>query len=120
MTRNPLYWGIGLVVLALVAGGLATAYWPAAEGDWDWHWGMMGWPGTGGWAGGPMMFLGSLFMVAFWIGVILVGVWAVRTVLGTTTARSGGDRSPLDIARARYARGDISKEEFEEIRDVLQ
>jgi putative membrane protein len=56
----------------------------------------------------------STMMVLFWGAVIVFGVWAVRSF----TDRG---RSPLEIARERYARGEITKEQFEEIqRGVLK
>jgi putative membrane protein len=53
-----------------------------------------------------------LMMLIFW-GVVIVGiVLAIRWVVS-----QGGESRPtdaaLDILRQRYARGDISKEEFE-------
>jgi putative membrane protein len=49
--------------------------------------------------------------------VIALIVWGVIWL-----ARRGGasaERDPLDIARERYAKGEISKEEFEEIKKRL-
>lgn len=43
-------------------------------------------------------------------------VWAVR---GSTEQSSEGEGDSLDIAKKRYARGDISKEEFEQIKEDL-
>ncbi len=64
---------------------------------------------------GWWMLFGGLWMVLFW-GIILGGViWAVSRLAG---GRDAG-RSPLDIAKERYARGEISAEEFERIRHDL-
>jgi putative membrane protein len=55
----------------------------------------------------------SVMMVLFWGGLVVFGVWAVR---------SFADRghTPLEIARERFARGEITREQFEEIqRGVL-
>jgi putative membrane protein len=54
----------------------------------------------------------SLMMVLFWGGLIFFGVWAIRSF----TDRG---RSSLDIAKDRYARGDISRDQFEQIRQDL-
>lgn len=70
-------------------------------GDWDW--------GGGWWIIMPIM------MVLFWGGIIAVAVWGIRQF---TSGRDGG-RSPLDIARERYARGEINAEEFEKLRRDL-
>ena len=64
---------------------------------------------------GWWMVLGSLWFVFFWGAII----WLVVRVLG---ARDGGaprDDSAIEVARRRYARGDISREEFEQIRRDL-
>lgn len=59
-----------------------------------------------------------VLMAVFWIGLLALGAWAVSTY-----ARKGdGARpeTPLDIARRRYASGDVSREEFEAIRQNLE
>ncbi|MBI2845704.1 MAG: SHOCT domain-containing protein [Chloroflexi bacterium] len=64
------------------------------------------------------MGFGMLFMAVFWIGIILLAVWAVREFLPRSQA-TNGSASALDIAKARYARGEISKAEFEELKKGL-
>jgi putative membrane protein len=61
--------------------------------------------------------LGMLVMAMFWIGVILLVVWGLSSVLSGQRPRAEID--PLEILRERYARGDISKEEFSQAREVL-
>ncbi len=56
-----------------------------------------------------------IMMVIFWGGVIALVVWGIRQFTGD---REGG-RSPLDIAKERLARGEITKEEFDRIRGDL-
>ena len=56
-----------------------------------------------------------IMMVLFWGGVIALVVWGVRQF----TQNNGRDRSPLDIAKERLAKGEISSDEFEEIRGDL-
>lgn len=78
---------------------------------------MMGW--DGGWYG---MMLGPLFMILMLAAVIAVAVFLVRWLGG---ASHGGPQhapsrsAPLDILKARFARGEIDKTEFEERRRVL-
>ena len=60
--------------------------------------------------------VGPIIMVLFWGTVIGVVVWAVRQF---TRGRGGTTRSPLDIAKERYARGEINAEEFEKLRRDL-
>ena len=73
--------------------------------DDDGHWDM----GSGWWIVMPIM------MVLFWGGVIAVAVWGIRQFTG---ARDKG-QGPLDIAKERLARGEITKEEFDRIRGDL-
>ena len=87
---------------------------------------MMGWDLGFGWGS---MFFGGLMMVIFWGGLIALIVLAVRGFSGNryTSGRSdntSGQNSqptsrPLDILQARYARGEISKQEYEAVRDDL-
>ena len=68
------------------------------------HWdgGYYGW----GWGMG-------LLMVLFWVLVIVGIVYLIRSFIGAE--RKGmKEESALDILKKRYARGEISKEEFEE------
>ena len=79
------------------------------------HW---GWHGFGG---GGMLVMG-LLMVLFWGGLIAL---AVAAVWAATRARRGGGgehRAPgraLEILQERYARGEVSREEFEQMRRDL-
>lgn len=65
------------------------------------------------------MGFGMLIVAAFWVGIILLAAWAMRTFLPTAGPTSTGPASPLEIAKARYARGEISKAEFEELKKDL-
>lgn len=74
---------------------------------------------------GPMMYgpYGGwmFFHFLFWIliiGVVLLIVWLVRQP--GRYERGHGGESSLDILKKRYARGEISKEEFEKMKkDIL-
>ncbi len=68
-----------------------------------------------GWGGGWWWLLMPIGMIVFWGGIIALIVWAISQF---TQSRGGGDNA-LDIARARYARGDISQEEFDRLRRDL-
>jgi putative membrane protein len=63
---------------------------------------------------GWWMLLGSVWFVFFW-GLV---IWAVLRVT-SGPGRSTTEASPLDIARTRYARGEISREEFEQLQRDL-
>jgi len=57
------------------------------------------------------------FPLLFFIGLVMLIVWGSRRYSGRSD--SGKNITPLEIAEARYARGEISKEEFEQIRRDL-
>ncbi len=63
------------------------------------------------------MLFGGLFMIVFWGGLIALIVWGVIRL--TKRTDSTPTHSPLDIAKERYARGEINKEQFEQIKKDL-
>jgi putative membrane protein len=75
-----------------------------------------GYSGYCGWGGG----VGIIFMVLFWVIVIGLIVFAV-TRMGHHGHmwHSMSGRDPLDIARERYAKGEIDENEFEKIKKNL-
>jgi putative membrane protein len=68
-----------------------------------------------GWGGGWWWLLMPIGMIVFWGGIIALIVWAIHQF---SPNRGGGDKA-IDIARARYARGEISQEEFDRLRRDL-
>jgi putative membrane protein len=70
------------------------------------------------------MLLGGIVMLVFWGGLIALTVIAVRAVWnsgsgsGRTSAKPEPD--PIEIAQQRYARGEISRDEFLEIKQDLE
>jgi putative membrane protein len=65
------------------------------------------------------MGLRALAMLASW-GVVVVGiVLLVRMVTGASLGR-GGIESPLDVLKRRFAAGEITREEYEQMRQVLE
>ena len=76
-------------------------------------WPMWSMPEGIGW----WMAFGGVWMVLFWGGIIALIVWGI-----TKLSRRNGStqkRGPLDIAKERYAKGEISREEFEQIKKDL-
>lgn len=61
-------------------------------------------------------FLGILLWFLWWIFVVAVIVWIARRLLGLPRGR--GSRA-LEIVKERYAKGEITKEEFETIKKNL-
>lgn len=69
-----------------------------------------------------MLGLGAFIMIAFWVLVIGGAVWLVVTLTrgsGFTGAQSTIGQTPLDILKARYAKGEITKDQFEEMKRAL-
>jgi len=74
---------------------------------------MMGWFGHGGYGMGHGF--GGFAMMLLWLGVIVAGIWVVKTL---STGKPEND-SPMDMLKKRYAKGDISKDEYDRMkRDI--
>ena len=113
---------LNIILAALTAGGIAVTAVEAAiaQGTRDGMGpGMMGW--GGGWYG---MIFGPFFMILALAAAVALVVLLVRWLGGPWhgvqppySAPPG--RTPLDILKERFARGEIDKDEFEERRRVL-
>lgn len=114
---------VGLVLLALLLFGLF--------GGGFMGWGMMGpghmwgWDGDGfgfGWgmASILMVIIMSLLPILFLILVVLGIVWLVRSSSNEEAGRAGSQDQALSILRERYARGEITREEFDQMRQDLE
>jgi len=77
---------------------------------WHYHDGMGWW-----------MVFGSVWIVIFWIIILFLVFWVIKKI--SRNRDSGSDAieksDALSIARERYARGEISREEFEQIKKDL-
>lgn len=62
---------------------------------------------------------GGIWMIVFWGGLIALVIWAVRKLAGGRGPDTSTRKDPLDIAKERYARGEISRADFEEIKKDL-
>jgi|AutmiccBRH37_all_1029493.scaffolds.fasta_scaffold48774_2 putative membrane protein len=78
---------------------------------------MMGnyWFGGMGWIG---MIIGLVITIAVIVGIVVLIVWSIQRSNGNS-AQSGlkttSSQSARDIAQARYAKGEINREEYQQI-----
>ena len=66
---------------------------------------------------GWWMVFGGVWMFLFWGGLIALIVWGIIRLSGRNGSRQ--ERDPLDVAKERYAKGEIAKEEFEQLKRDL-
>jgi putative membrane protein len=81
----------------------------------------------GGWDGGMMGTFGWLWMLIpllFWGGLLALMAWAVVRIFPSGRAgdgrREGSAPSAEDILRERFARGEVSAEEYKERLQMLR
>ncbi len=107
---------IGIVSLALLIA--LPMIWGGAVGWSDGGWHMMGSGMMGGDSWGWFM---PLFMLIF-LGLV---IWAIVAVVRGVSQFGGSHNSTnrvdpaLEVLKARYAQGEISQDEFEQIRKTL-
>jgi putative membrane protein len=79
--------------------------------------------GFGGW--------GTIYMIVFWAIIIALAVWLLSRLFPSGTNDTSPPRhnqtrwsdsveSPIEVLKRRYARGEITKIEYEEIRQDLE
>ena len=66
---------------------------------------------------GWWMVFGWVWVVVFWGGLIALIVWGIKKL--TERGSSTPKHDSLDIAKERYAKGEISREEFNQIQKDL-
>ncbi len=77
------------------------------------HGGSFGGMGFGGFG------LGSIFMVLFWVAIIAIGIYFVKNKLEIKAMSSAKEKAD-DILKKRYAGGDITKEEYDEMMKKIE
>ncbi|MDE3096954.1 MAG: SHOCT domain-containing protein [Chloroflexota bacterium] len=76
--------------------------------------------------GGWWMLWGSIMMVLFWGGIIALVVWVVQSLARPSHESGAGGpgatqgETPQEIAARRYARGEITSEEYARIVNDLR
>jgi putative membrane protein len=68
--------------------------------------------------------LGPLLMLFFWGGLILLAVWLVKALFQgsnrPTTKPMADPQTPQEILDQRYARGEITRDQYEIMRQDIQ
>ena len=77
----------------------------------DWGW---------GWSGGAGMGFGWIFMILFWALIILGIVALAKWLISTGTLGGSAGKRPLDILKERYARGEVTRDQYEQMRRDLE
>ncbi|MGD2158326.1 MAG: SHOCT domain-containing protein [Anaerolineales bacterium] len=74
--------------------------------------------GTFGWIG---MILNLVITIGVIVGIVVLVVWMVRRFGTESSGRyvaqygSGSQQTPREIVQSRYARGEISREEYQQL-----
>lgn len=112
--RHKLHHFLTCKIALLAALGVPSLAWaqqsPQYPGPHMWNWGWHGW------------FFGPIMMIVFIAVAVVVVVLLVRWLGGIghgSTPHTPTGKTPLNILKERFARGEIDKEEFEERRRVL-
>ena len=103
-----------MVVLLIGGAGMMLGYG---------RFGMMGRGMFGGYTS-PLGFgfhlVGTILSILFWALIIGGGVWLVTKLARTSTpANASPTQTPLDILKVRYAKGEITKEQFEQMKQDI-
>ncbi|HSJ57709.1 MAG TPA: SHOCT domain-containing protein [Anaerolineae bacterium] len=119
MKSRSIVIGVAAGVVALLLVGLLAVVWLGSQngygmmGGYGFPWGMHS-------LGGMQTFGGGIWMLVFWAVVLGGGVWLLSGLARQGRSEAQPADRPLDIARQRYARGEIDREEFERIRETLR
>lgn len=65
------------------------------------------------------MLIGMVSMIVFWGTIILLVIWGVKQFTRDRQRGHTSRETPLEIAQKRLARGEITTEEFEELKRAL-
>jgi putative membrane protein len=63
---------------------------------------------------------GGLFMGIIWIVFLLLLCYGVYYFIKNKNINTGANETPLEILKRRYAKGEITKEEYERIKSDLK
>ena len=69
-----------------------------------------------------MFFGGGIVMILFWVGLIALAVWLAQSLFNSArpAASPGGEASAQEILDRRFARGEITREQYDLMKQDLQ
>ena len=80
---------------------------------------MVGFGMMDGYGYGMMGYGGMFFGLLFWILIIVLAYFLIKSLIEHNKTQGIAGKSALDHAKERYAKGEIKKEELEEIKKNL-
>ncbi len=113
---------VAVIVIIIVAGVLSMTF-MMGGGGWG---GMMGsgmmgsgMMGSGMMAGGGMGFGWMMLLPAIFLVLLIVGIYFIITGIKRGGVTPSSSYSALDIVKERYAKGELTAEEFNKMRKDL-
>jgi putative membrane protein len=71
-----------------------------------------------------MGLLGFIWMLLFWVGLIILAIWLVGLLFPSMKTRQDTDNqktlSAQEILKTRYAQGELTTEQYQEMRQMIQ
>ena len=71
-----------------------------------------------------MGFFGFIGMLLFWTGLIILAIWLVGLLFPSTKTRQDTDNqrtlSAQEILKTRYAQGELTAQQYQEMRQTIQ
>jgi len=69
------------------------------------------------WSGFSWLFMsiGIIWMIVFWGAIIWLIVWSIKR-LSQSGRTNDSSKTPYEILKERYARGEITREQFEQMK----
>ncbi len=68
--------------------------------------------------------LGAVALIVFWVVIVAAGLWLMSRLFPQSSRPAFPGASPsssaLEILKQRYARGEITSAEYEEMRQILE
>ena len=67
---------------------------------------------------------GFILMILFWVGLMLLAIWLAALLFPTVKTgqnhRNDPSPSPPEILKERYARGELTTEQYREMLEVIE